>query len=499
MSQLDRRLLPQGFVGLALMPLQLAELEPLILRDALVSPRVRLYLRYQPRRRGRLVDHVQPCRYPLPHLGRSDRTDERVGTGLLSVRRHLGKRLACVHDRAHHLDVLARPLGHVEEADVGSFQTLLLSGLSGVHPGGVTGLLAGQQRDDHAGYADCPCYNGGNPLPCHEPIMAVRPLRVVPAPSAQGRAPLARQGRQGRAPRLGSLRSDILVPVTKTVPPYTDMLWPTLQSAIALGGSASIAELDAAVIDREQFSSEQQEVLHGDGPQTEIQYRLAWARTYLKGMGLLTNSKRGVWAVTEAGQGATEKQIGPLHSQFVAAYTKKRKKKSGETSSVSSEIDQVEAEAEADWKDELLETLIKMSPTAFERLAQRLLRESGFSSAVVTGRSGDGGIDGLGVYQLSLLSFPVFFQCKRYSGSVTPSAVRDFRGASSGGPSLGSLTRPKSSNGAVPRGQRKISSDRTYGHVGINDRNPQRGWLSPIFGDPRDPARTGTAHRGSSP
>jgi restriction system protein len=211
------------------------------------------------------------------------------------------------------------------------------------------------------------------------------------------------------------------------------MLWPTLQAALALGGSASIAELDAAVIDREQFSSEQQDVLHGDGPQTEIQYRLAWARTYLKGMGLLTNSKRGVWTVTEAGQDATEKQIGPLHSQFVAAYKQKRgKKASGEKSSVSSEIDQVEAEAEAYWKDELLDTLLKMSPTAFERLAQRLLRESGFSSATVTGRSGDGGIDGLGVYQISLLSFPVFFQCKRYSGSVTPSAVRDFRGAMAG-------------------------------------------------------------------
>lgn len=58
------------------------------------------------------------------------------------------------------------------------------------------------------------------------------------------------------------------------------MLWPTLQAAKALGGSASIAELDAAVIEAEQFSSEQQDMLHGDGPQTEIQYRLAWARTY---------------------------------------------------------------------------------------------------------------------------------------------------------------------------------------------------------------------------
>ncbi|MBN3459591.1 restriction endonuclease [Mycobacterium sp. DSM 3803] len=220
--------------------------------------------------------------------------------------------------------------------------------------------------------------------------------------------------------------------MTVWVPPYTDMLWPTLRAAIALGGSASIAELDAAVIDREQFSADQQNVLHGDGPKTEIQYRLAWARTYLKGMGLLTNSKRAVWTVTEAGQAATQNDIAPLHQQFVTANKQKGKKKAGRRPDVASELDQVEAEAEADWKDSLLDTLLAMSPAAFERLAQRLLRESGFSSAVVTGRTGDGGIDGLGVYQISLLSFPVFFQCKRYKGSVGSAAVRDFRGAMAG-------------------------------------------------------------------
>lgn len=124
-------------------------------------------------------------------------------------------------------------------------------------------------------------------------------------------------------------------------------------------------------------------------------------------MGLLTNSKRGVWAVTQEGQNAAKAQIGPLHQQFVNAYNKKRgKKKAGQKSDVSSELDQVEAEAEADWKDALLDTLLKMSPTTFERLAQRLLRESGFSSAVVTGRSGDGGIDGLGVYPNFAVELP---------------------------------------------------------------------------------------------
>jgi restriction system protein len=91
-----------------------------------------------------------------------------------------------------------------------------------------------------------------------------------------------------------------------------------------------------------------------------------------------------------------------------------------------------EGDGAGDWKEALLEVLLGMPPDAFERLAQRLLREAGFTSAVVTGRSGDGGIDGLGVYRMSLVSFPVFFQCKRYRGSVGAGAVRDFRGAMAG-------------------------------------------------------------------
>lgn len=226
--------------------------------------------------------------------------------------------------------------------------------------------------------------------------------------------------------------------MTVEVPPYQFFLWPALQAVIALGGSASIAELDAAVIDREDISPEVQDVLHGDGPMTEVQYRLAWARTYLKGMGLLTNSQRGVWSVTQSGQTVTEEEIPKLRSEYIASRAAirkagpKKKGKKGSQSLLDNEIDQAEAEAAEAWKDELLDTMLGMSPQAFERLAQRLLREAGVQSPVVTGRSGDGGIDGRGVYQISLLSFPVFFQCKRYRGSVGPSAVRDFRGAMAG-------------------------------------------------------------------
>jgi restriction system protein len=89
-----------------------------------------------------------------------------------------------------------------------------------------------------------------------------------------------------------------------------------------------------------------------------------------------------------------------------------------------------EAAKETTWRDELLETLLEMDPSAFERLVQRLLRECGFVQVEVLGRSGDGGIDGKGIMRLGgLLSFHVIFQCKRYRDTVGAGHVRDFRGA----------------------------------------------------------------------
>lgn len=74
-----------------------------------------------------------------------------------------------------------------------------------------------------------------------------------------------------------------------------------------------------------------------------------------------------------------------------------------------------------------------MPPGGFERLTQRLLRESGFQQVTVTGKSGEGGIDGIGTLKVNpFVSFNMLFQCKRYQGAVTPSQVSDFRGAMMG-------------------------------------------------------------------
>lgn len=210
-----------------------------------------------------------------------------------------------------------------------------------------------------------------------------------------------------------------------SAPAYNELLWPTLQAVIAMDGSGHLDEIDQTVIAREGFSEAQQTLLHGDGPRTEIEYRLAWARTYLKGMGLLENSSRGVWSVTDDGRHAVEADIAPLHAEYVRSHRRRRPPTS------TSDDDQAEADG-ADWKEELLSVLLAAPPDRFERLARRLLREAGFINTAVTGKSGDGGIDGTGTYRISLISFTVFFQCKRYSGSVGAGAVRDFRGAMAG-------------------------------------------------------------------
>ncbi len=230
-----------------------------------------------------------------------------------------------------------------------------------------------------------------------------------------------------------------MVVTRSKVPPYQDLLLPTLEAIEELGGSGSINEIVEAVQRRESFTEGQQAVLHKDGPETEIRYRQAWARTYLKGMGLLDNSRRGVWSLTEAGKkllsdpalerGDKERRVMQLRADYIAASRDRRRGASPRAKAVQ---DEGIAGGDVTWQEELLDALMSMEPAAFERLAQRLLREADFDSVNVTGRSGDGGIDGLGVYRLGLVSFPVFFQCKRYRGSVGAGAVRDFRGAMSG-------------------------------------------------------------------
>jgi len=222
-------------------------------------------------------------------------------------------------------------------------------------------------------------------------------------------------------------RSSALEPFLQRVPTFGELNWPALQSLVALGGSASIAEHYEDVVERFNVSDVVLDQPHKDSGRTELEYRLAWARSWLKKCGLVENSARGVWSVTEPGEKATREDVDSAISASRSGEIRKQSHKvfsNLKTMSVSDE--------QADWRDLLLGALHNLQPNGFERLSQRVLRESGFVKVEVTGRSGDGGIDGTGIMQLSLLSFHVLFQCKKYRGAVGAGAVRDFRGAMMG-------------------------------------------------------------------
>jgi len=208
------------------------------------------------------------------------------------------------------------------------------------------------------------------------------------------------------------------------VPTFDTFMNPVIQALKSLGGSGTIEEINDKASEIAGLSDEQLEVLHKPekGGQTELEYRLAWTRTYLKKYGMLENSSRGVWALTPQGR-----QLDRVDPRTVTRFVREQMK-TARAASVEEGLE--EADEETTWEDILLDTLLEMDSSAFERLVQRLLRESGFIQVEVTGRSGDGGIDGKGIMRLGgLLSFHVIFQCKRYRGSVTVSQVRDFRGA----------------------------------------------------------------------
>jgi restriction system protein len=220
--------------------------------------------------------------------------------------------------------------------------------------------------------------------------------------------------------------------MSNKMPTFDALMNPLLNALFALGGSGSIDEMYDKVIEIEQISEEISSILHSPDKSniTEVAYRLAWARTYLKKYGFLENSSRGVWALTKLAK--EKKQVSPQDVvKTVREADKLATKPNKKAKNEQIELEDIDAPETQGWREELYRVLTKeVSADAFERLTQRLLRESGFVQVEVTGRTGDGGIDGKGIAKIhGFMSFHVIFQCKKYQGSVSAGDIRDFRGA----------------------------------------------------------------------
>lgn len=217
-------------------------------------------------------------------------------------------------------------------------------------------------------------------------------------------------------------------------PSQEELVQPIYKALIELGGSATNDEILEFVIRMLNLPDSIVDLPRkGESQRTELEYRLAWGRTRLKKYGAITNSKRGIWMITPEFSNVVE-----IRSDDVTAFIRGKKINDVGIEQADKDLndselfnDGVEIPEELEpWRQELAEILYNMNPFAFERLAQLLLRECGFTQVVVTKKTGDGGIDGTGKLRINgIFSFNVAFQCKRYSGSVSAGDIRDFRGS----------------------------------------------------------------------
>lgn len=215
--------------------------------------------------------------------------------------------------------------------------------------------------------------------------------------------------------------------------PFTKYMVPLLQALKELGNSGQRQEVLSVISERLNLSDK---ILSEQLPSCGSRFanKVDWAKLYLMKSGYLESSERGVWRLTDKGVSAklSETDIEQICREVDLDVTSKQKLSKSKTD-LPEALQEKQIDPETETKLQLLARLRQLSPAAFEKVCQRFLREAGFQEVIVTGRSGDGGIDGKGILEVnSLMSLHVLFQCKRYKGPVGAQDIRNFRGAMSG-------------------------------------------------------------------
>ncbi len=230
----------------------------------------------------------------------------------------------------------------------------------------------------------------------------------------------------------------------------SEYIAPLIEVLRESGGSGKALEVTDSVIKKMNISDEKLNETLKSGT-SKVRNEIAWIRNYLAMLGIIDSSKRGTWALTEKGLAIELNQKDVYSIIFPEKSQTDETGKSTEVivqkhNELADELQPDETEPDeyldddidddgliddlTDYKSELIAILRALPPEGFERICQRLLREAGFEQVKVTGKTNDGGIDGHGIYQENdFVSARVLFQCKRYKGNVSPSQIRDFRGA----------------------------------------------------------------------
>lgn len=226
-------------------------------------------------------------------------------------------------------------------------------------------------------------------------------------------------------------------------PEFIRFLKPIVEILKSLDGSGTAGEVVDMVIERMNISDEELSVQNKNGG-SRIKNQVHWARQYLVNYNVIDNSARGIWSLTPYGEKLEIRDHEHALQIFDEIQANRKKTKSEqnlnekpivEEDEKTDEQTDIDPDTPGDYQAQLISLLRNMPPSGFEKLCQRLLRESGFKNVKVLGKTGDGGIDGEGLLEVNhLLSFKVLFQSKKYgpNNSVQAHHVRDFRGAMQG-------------------------------------------------------------------
>src|SRR5260370_10178387 len=209
-------------------------------------------------------------------------------------------------------------------------------------------------------------------------------------------------------------------------PEFVRLFAPLLDTLRDLGNSARPKEVNAKIAERLHVSDAELDRVNKNGL-SRFDNAFAWAQFYLAKAGLIDTSRRGVWTLTEAGR-----QTRLDHDSALRLFQEVAKTfRSGQKAESVDETQVPEEKAEEQpFRGAMTRTVHALSAGGFERLCSLILREVGFEEVAVTGRSGDGGIDGFGILRTNrLVTDRVLFQCKRHTKQVSPAYIREFRGA----------------------------------------------------------------------
>jgi restriction system protein len=231
-----------------------------------------------------------------------------------------------------------------------------------------------------------------------------------------------------------------------TVPDYQTLMLPLLNMA-ADQQEHRIADAIEFLSNEFQLTNQQRSALIPSGRQTVIANRTHWARTYLKHAGLLENTGRGRFRITQTGLAALRSNPSRIDVQFLMQYPEFIAFRRGQASSqedlpvtpvvVAETPEELLAtsyrQLRATLAQELLECVKKVSPAFFERLVLDLLVRMGYGgsledAAQAVGRTGDGGIDGI-IKEDRLGLDAIYIQAKRWNGNVGRPVVQAFAGS----------------------------------------------------------------------